>query len=199
MIEVEQKFILSEKDMERLTAGADFLGEKTFTDIYYDSGEFALTKNDMWLRKRGDQFELKIPMHLEGNKTGQQYQEIEGEEKIREIFAIAPIVSFEKDIAAFSYAPFCQCMTTRRKFKRDGFIIDLDVVEYEDFGYNIGEIELMVEEKTEIPAAIEKIEIFAKENDLKIAPVRGKVIEYLKRKKPDHYKALVEAGVVIDD
>src|ERR1035437_5673913 len=125
MFEVEQKFILSKKDIERITKDADFLGEKTFTDVYYDTAEFALTKNDMWLRKRGDEFELKIPMREVKDSLTQQYQEISGEEKIREVFAIAVESDFESDIRAFSYAPFCSFTTTRRKFKKGEFIIDL--------------------------------------------------------------------------
>lgn len=196
MIEVEQKFILSEEDIERLTADAVFLSEKTLTDTYYDTADFALTKNDMWLRKRGEEFDLKLPMHIEGNKFMNQYQEVEGEDKIREIFSIALIGDFVEDIKVFGYESFCQCSTTRRKFKKDGFNIDLDTVEYGDFTYNIAEIELMVNNKTEISEAMKKIEAFAKENGLKIENVRGKVIEYLLRKKPRHYRALVGADVV---
>jgi len=39
---------------------------------------------------------------------------------------------------------------------------------------------------------------FAKTQNLTIAPVRGKVIEYLKRIKPNHYQALVQAKVIKD-
>ncbi|HAR99657.1 MAG: hypothetical protein US57_C0010G0026 [Candidatus Moranbacteria bacterium GW2011_GWC2_37_73] len=197
MFEVEKKFILSESDIERLVGGADFVGEKTFTDVYYDTDEFALTKNDIWLRKRGEDFELKLPMHLGDKNFSQQYQEIEGEEKIREIFAIAKINDFESDIEAFGYKPFCNCVTTRKKFKKEEFVIDLDNVVYDDKGvYNIGAIELLVEEKKQMAEALEKIEKFAQKNGLKSLPVKGKVIEYLLRSKPDHYRALVEAGVV---
>ena len=74
--------------------------------------------------------------------------------------------------------------------------LDLDVVDSQDFTYNIGEIELMVNDKSEIENAIEKIMVFTKEQNLAIAPVRGKVIEYLRKMKPKHYQALVQAGVV---
>ena len=57
---------------------------------------------------------------------------------------------------------------------------------------------MMVNEKSEIEGTIEKIMTFAKEQNLTIAPVRGKVIEYLKRTKPNHYQALVQVGVVKD-
>ncbi len=56
----------------------------------------------------------------------------------------------------------------------------------------------MVNDKSEIEGAIEKIMTFAKEQNLTIAPVRGKVIEYLKRVKPNHYQSLVQAKVVKD-
>ncbi|HEX8974144.1 MAG TPA: CYTH domain-containing protein [Patescibacteria group bacterium] len=197
MIEVEQKFILSEYDIARLTEGAEFLGEKEFTDVYWDTDEYALTKNDMWLRNRSGQWELKIPRHQFGQGMSmQQYEEIEGEEKIREIFAIARQKDFASDIAGFGYAPFCECTTKRKKYKQGEFIIDLDNVDYGDFNYAIGEIELMVDGKEEMNEAADRIRRFAEEKGLKSEIVRGKIIEYLFNKKPEHYQALVEAGVV---
>jgi len=56
----------------------------------------------------------------------------------------------------------------------------------------------MVNEKSDIGGAIEKIMNFAKSQNLTIAPVRGKVIEYLKRVKPNHYQTLIQAKVVKD-
>jgi len=198
MIEVEQKFILSEDDIKCLTTDAVFISEKTFTDVYYDTAEYALTKNDMWLRKRGEGFDLKLPMREVKDSLAQQYQEIEGEDKIREIFGIPRMNDFEMDIKALGYDVFCVCTTTRKKFNKEGFGIDIDAVEYGDFSYNIAEIELMVNEKEEISEATEKIKTFAKKNKLKIENVRGKVLEYLLRKKPEHYNALVKAGVVVE-
>lgn len=203
MFEVEKKFKLSGDDIARLTDGAEFFGEKTFTDVYFDTAQFSLTKNDIWLRKRGNDFELKLPMHDENNRLTQQYQEIEGEEKIREIFAIPAVKEFESDIKDFSYKPFCRCITARKKFKKQEFIIDLDVVTYElpdgelaDFTYDLAEIELLVENKNEMSEAAKKIEKFAFDNGLENSYVRGKVLEFLKRKKPDHFQVLVDAGVV---
>jgi len=158
MFEVEQKFRLSESQSVKLLDGAEFVWKKTFTDVYYDTVEFALTKNDIWLRKRGEIFELKLPMRDAGNSLTQQYQEIEGEEKIREIFAIPALGDFEGDIAKFLYAPFCDCTTTRRKFKKDGFTIDIDSVDCGDFLYELAEIELLVVEKAQMNEAARKIE-----------------------------------------
>ena len=53
----------------------------------------------------------------------------------------------------------------------------------------------MVEKKEEMSEAAGKIEKLATENGLEKTYVRGKVLEYLFRKKPQHFEALVRAGV----
>jgi MFS transporter, DHA1 family, tetracycline resistance protein len=204
MFEVEKKFKLNEEEKKRLLEGARFLGEKTFRDSYFDTGEFALSKNDIWLRKRGEQFQLKLPVQSEGKEIADQYQEIEGEEKIREIFAIPKIADFEKDIEKFGYGIFCDCTTTRKKYQKEGFMIDLDqaisnLPGEQDFSYQITEIELMVESQAEILSASEKIQKFAQKNELTPVQNRGKVIEYLSQKRPKHFEALVKAGIVKTD
>jgi len=198
MIEVEKKFILNEQDKERLTKDAQFLNERVFTDIYYDTEVFSLTANDKWLRSRGGRFELKLPLHEGADRLADQYDELEDEQKIREALNLLANGNLADNLAKAGYSPFCTCKTTRRKYKKEPFIIDLDIVDFQDFTYNIGEIELMVKEKSEIESAIDKIMDFAKSQNLTIAPVRGKVIEYLKRTKPNHYQALVRAKVVKD-
>lgn len=198
MIEVEKKFILSDKDKERLIEDAQFLNERIFTDIYYDTKNFSLTSNDKWLRSRDGRFELKLPLHGGAKRLADQYDELEDEQKIREVLNLPPNGNLADDLAEAGYSPFCVCKTTRRKYKRGPFIIDLDMVDFQDFTYNLGEIELIVNDRSEIDGAIEKIMAFAKEQNLTIAPVRGKVIEYLKRVRPNHYQALVRAGVVED-
>jgi len=198
MIEVEKKFILNEQDKERLTKDARFLNERVFTDIYYDTKIFSLTANDKWLRSREGRFELKLPLHEGADRLADQYDELEDEQKIREALNLPSNGNFADDLAKAGYFPFCTCKTTRRKYKKEPFIIDLDIVDFQDFTYNIGEIEMMVNDKSEIEGTIEKIMTFAKEQNLTIAPVRGKVIEYLKRTKPNHYQALVQVGVVKD-
>lgn len=198
MIEVEKKFILNEHDKERLTKDAQFLNELVFTDIYYDTEIFSLTSKDKWLRSREGRFELKLPLHDGAERLADQYDELEDEQKIREALNLPSNGDLADNLAKAGYSPFCTCKTTRRKYKKESFIIDLDVVDLQDFIYNIGEIELMVKDKSEAESAIKKIMGFAREQNLTIAPVRGKVIEYLKRAKQNHYEALVKAGVVKD-
>lgn len=198
MIEVEKKFILSDEDINRLIKSAEFLEEKVFTDIYYDTDDFSLTINDQWLRSRDGKFELKIPLRQGANGLFDQYDEIENEQKIKKILNLTSVDELAVALGKNGYIQFCNCKTTRRKYKTGLFIIDLDVVDFQDFIYNIGEIELMVKEKSEIEDAVNRITVFAKEQQLTIAPVRGKVIEYLKRARPDHYQSLIKSGVVKD-
>ena len=200
MIEVEQKFILKNNDKERLLESAVFLGEKQFTDVYYDTKNYDLTLNDKWLRQRERKFELKIPAGGGKNtdKTINLYKELEIEKEIRENLKLQKRGTLKDDLFASEYFVFCECKTTRQKYKKEGFDIDLDFVEFDDFSYEIAEIELMSENEETVPVAAEQIFNFAKKHGLKISHTRGKVIEYLKQKSQKHYNALVSAGQVKD-
>jgi len=198
MIEIEKKFILNDEDKERLIKDTNFLNEMIFTDVYYDTNDFLLTSNDKWLRSREGRFELKISLRQGAEILIDQYDEIEDEQKIKEVLNLTPVGSLADALVKAGYAPFCKCKTTRRKYRIEPFTIDIDIVDFQDFIYNVGEIELMVSEKSEIERAIDKIMFFAKKHNLTIAPARGKVVEYLKRMKPLHYQALIRTGVVKD-
>jgi predicted adenylyl cyclase CyaB len=196
MIEVEKKFSLSADEINKLTAGSQFLGEKTFTDEYYDTEDFLLTAQDKWLRLRDGKWELKLTMNkgqAANKRKMDQYEELETEEGIKEALNIKSKKPLSLALAELGYKPFCKITTTRKKYKKGEFTIDLDQV---DFGYNIGEIELMVEDHGQMQEALDKITEFAGKNNLSLLPVRGKVVEYLKRNKPEHYQKLKDAGVV---
>jgi len=198
MIEVEKKFLLNKEQEKRLIDGAQFIGEKVFTDIYYDAKDYCLTSNDKWLRSRSGKFELKIPFNKIGEiRQGDLYDEIEDEGKIREIFNLQKNLAIEEGLEKNGYSRFCTCITTRKKYKKNGFGIDIDFVDYnDDFTYGLAEIELMVENEAEMPKAIENIIDFAKQSGLEVKYVRGKVIEYMKRKRPGHFQALVTSGLI---
>lgn len=196
MIEVEKKFSLATDDSSKLIAGAKSLGEKVFTDIYFDDESYSLTSKDKWLRLRDDNFELKLPMNNDlaaSRRDIDQYNELTDENKIRKALGIREGKDLKKDLAAKGFRPFCSLVTTRKKYKKGRFTIDLDEI---DYGYGLGEIEVMVESKLKIPGALEEIDNFAEENGLNLTRVRGKVIEYLRRFKKEHYQALVDAGVI---
>lgn len=198
MIEVEKKFILTDGESAALTKDAEFLGEKIFTDTYYDTTDYVLTTKDKWLRERDGRWELKLPLNADGKRLADQYDEIEDEAEIRNALGLSMEGAVRDALVTAAYSPFCVCKTTRKKYRKDEFVIDLDAVEFGDFSYGIGEIELIVNEKSEMSGAVAKIMEFAKAYHLTIAPVRGKVIEYLKRKRPEHYEKLVASGVVHD-
>lgn len=192
MIEVEKKFLIDKSKISELLEGAEFLNERKFTDTYWDTSDYSLTVTDHWLRSRDGRFELKVPTLAGGKRLVDQYEELDSDNQIAEKLGLSG-ENLEKELRKAGYDPFGKVKTLRKKYKRDGFIIDIDEL---DFGYNIVEVELMVKEKDEIEGAINKILSFAKSHNLEISQVRGKIVEYLKRNNPKHYQALVDAGVV---
>ncbi len=193
MIEVEKKFELDEDSQAKLLAGTSFVSEKTFTDTYFDTKDFSLTTKDIWLRDRGGRFELKIPLNDAWDKrVSDQYRELETNAEIAEFLGFPRDTAIEEILRVSGYMPFASITTTRRKYQKDKFIIDIDVL---DFGYQIAEIELMVERESDIPMAVGEIIAFASLYGLRLGYVRGKVIEYIRRNNLEHLRALVAAGV----
>lgn len=192
MIEVEKKFLIDENNIQKLVEGAEFVNEKKFIDTYWDMADYSLTITDFWLRSRDGRFELKVPMLGGGKRLVDQYEELDSDNQIANKLSL-PTGNLEKELRGANYSPFATITTIRNKYKKDGFIIDIDEL---DFGYNIVEVELMVNEKGEIDNAINKILSFAKANNLEVSQVRSKIVEYIKRNNPQHYKALLNAGIV---
>ncbi|MBI4598960.1 CYTH domain-containing protein [Candidatus Uhrbacteria bacterium] len=194
MIEVEKKFKLTPEQEVRLLEGATFLKAVTNEDIYFDTKDFSLTKQDHWLRKRSGRFELKRRVHELGHKLGgTAYDEIEDEAGIRTFLKLPVVDSLEADLTNTGYKPFAKIVKERKSYEREGFHIDLDVC---DFGYELAEIELLLEDENQRQEALKRIEDFAKRMGLDQTPVRGKIIEYLYRFAPEHYQALLDAGVI---
>lgn len=197
MIEIEKKFSLTKEQQDTLQLSAKFLGTKEVIDSYFDNETFDLTKRDIWLRKRNEQFELKVSKDINVNRKADQYDEIENEFEIRKLLKIENNGSLSDDIAKAGYLPFTQLKSIRLKYQKDAFAIDIDEVTAPDFSYALAEIELMVENESKIEEATQKIIEFAKSNGLQTDTyVRGKVVEYIRLKRPAHFEALVKAGVV---
>lgn len=198
MIEVEKKFILTSQIEKRLKKGAKYLGEKIFVDTYFDRPDFELTKNDIWLRTRDKQTELKMPVDKKGECSKNycnRYEEFSDEKEIRQMLNIPSGNDFLSDLKDSGYIPFVSITTRREKFQKNQFSIDIDAC---DFGYALAEIELMVEKEEQVEDAEKQIAAFFTQYGLKISSVRGKVVEYLYRKKPEHYKVLLEEGVILE-
>ena len=195
MIEIEKKFPYTKEIEERLIADAEFLHEIVNNDTYFDSETYSLTTKDYWLRKRNDRFELKVPMHELGGKGSkvEHYKELEADEEIQQELDLDTSIAIEEALANAGYKPFANIQTTRRSYNKDGFHIDLDTA---NFGYQIVEIELMIENDADQKAAEQKLIKFAKRHGLKMETVRGKIITWLYANDKKHFQALVDAGVV---
>jgi len=189
MIEVEKKFAASELDIERITKDAEFIGDTVNKDTYYDREGFPLVKNNMFLRKRNGKFELKLYVAEEGS-TVDKYLELEYDEAIKTKLNIGADKNISEYLAENEYFPFGSWETKRRRFKKDGFTIDIDSV---DFGHNVVEIELMVEEGGDTQQAARRILNFANSMDLKKDIQEGKAMVFIKRMNPTAYEEIKAA------
>ncbi|MBU2540122.1 CYTH domain-containing protein [Patescibacteria group bacterium] len=196
MIEVEKKFILTNEQEKALIDGAEFLGGKKFTDIYYDDSNYSLTSKDIWLRSRDNRFELKIPMNVcIEDRVSDQYKEIENDKDILNYFKANIDGSLADFLVKNEFNPFCAITTTRRKYKKSKFNIDLDFM---DFGYTITEIEYMTNKELEMEEATRSIIEFAKRHNINSdTVVRGKVVEYLRINNPNHFQKLLRLGIIV--
>ncbi len=193
MIEVEKTLPVDEESRSRLIAGAEFLGQKILTDTYYDSADYRLTLSDRWLRNRNGRFELKIPVRGPfATSAPERYEELEDDASIAKELGL-PAGGLADTLAAAGYTPFCTITNTRQQYTKEGFHIDFDST---DSGYKAVEIELMVAAPEDTEAASRKINEFASKHGLPEKIINGKVVEFIRRNRPEHFAALDRAGVV---
>lgn len=182
MIEVEKKFKPTKEQLDSLLLDAEFLKEVTLHDVYYDYPDYRMFKKEIRLRKRNDSFELKIgDDEVEGTA-----EEVEDEKEIQKYFQIdKPLDTFVQDdlIEIINYS------TNRKKYKKGDFIIDLDRL---DFGYECVEIELQVENDSQVKHAHERIIELVKKYDFDLSPVTPKRESYFKIYKSEIHKELYE-------
>jgi adenylate cyclase class IV len=196
MIEVEKKFSLNEIQEAKLIDSAVFDSEIIIKDSYYDKPNYELTTKSFWLRNRNGKFELKTPSGNNAERGTDHYHEITTDEEIKSILNLPIDTPLETALSTTGYSSFCSFQTTRRKYKNGDFNIDIDLVDYGDnFLYQVAEIEIIAKDD-KAKEAEEAIINFAKKLDLDFKIVRGKVINYLFNKKPEHYKTLELAGVL---
>lgn len=197
-IEIEKKFHPSEEQLVRLLEGAESKGEKISKDTYYDTAEYALTTKDRWLRKRNDNFELKISLNPDGNRTEDQYREVTDMLEIRRELSLSEEGEFESLLIERGIEPFGSWTTYRQKYVKDGFAIDVDDVDFGTFRHSVVEIELIVSDTSMIPEAGARILAFAKKHGLSMERAPGKATVYLQRERPEHLAALRKAQVIIE-
>ncbi len=182
-IEVERKFCLNEGSEEKLLAlGGKLVKESQFTDVYYDTDDYTLTLSDHWLRRRDHTWQLKCPpppapVGAEGDDTVEgnaprneqkstQYMEHETEGAI--LKALTSVLGEDSSTTGCSNLQqllqvaglneFAQYTTHRKTYALDGFTIDLDLT---DFGFRVGEIEVLVVDESHISEALHQIDELA--------------------------------------
>jgi len=181
MIEVEKKFKPTTEQLEKLLEEAKFLGEKNNHDIYYDYSDFHLMKDKIFLRNRNGRFELKI-----GGSSG-VYEEIENENEIKKYFKFYDANESLQNFVASELIVVTDYVVHRKKYTKEGFVVDVDSC---DFGYDMCEIELMVETQEEVPEAEDKILEFAFRYGLESKKGIAKGKMYLKKYKPEVYQEI---------
>ncbi|CAF93810.1 unnamed protein product, partial [Tetraodon nigroviridis] len=207
-VEVERKFFFNPDTLKTLEKiGAVCVNRQHFHDKYFDSPTFALTLRDTWLRQRQGCWELKCPT----TKTAQtnvaaelctRYKEItdlsEIQRRVEEVLHACedgdrgPSLQDEESwLKKCHLLCFAQFATTRQSFvlQAEGVRVDLDQA---DFGYSVGEIEVLVPEGGDVNSALEKIERTAQKLGLTANQrVRGKMDVFLERNLPEHYAKLL--------
>lgn len=196
MIEVEVKFSLLNGNKQRILKDAKRIHTKINNDTYYDNKDFTLTLKDWWLRKRNTDFELKLPPNSKTKNTkheARRYEELTEEPDI-----IKALQLTGDDVAVVlahnQFKPFAKLITTRDSYKHGKFHIDID---HTNFNYNIGELELLVENLTEVEEAEKELIQFLTQRNISHSHGElGKVAYYLQKNNPDHFQLLVDAGVI---
>lgn len=164
--EVESKFRVP-PGFEKLakTKGAKLLEQTSFTDVYFDAVNHDLTLTGRWLRKRDSKWELKI-QKLKNDLRIESNCEIEDEGGIlnelrktltaRYSNVIRGCTSI-KDIIQSTCCKQIASFTTRRTVFEmpNGVLIDLDQA---SFGYQVGELEVVVANENDIEMAKETIQ-----------------------------------------
>lgn len=207
LIEVERKFIPGPGTEERLLElGGTLEHQVTFRDSYYDTPELSLMRTDHWLRQRESSgWELKCPGAAGVSGLHTEYLELTAEPAIvaklcevlgaevlgaRGVAAVLSPLGLQ-EVASFVTKRSAWKLVLSRADEEELLLrVDMDTA---DFGYAVGEVEVMVHQEAEVPAAVEKINklssmlgVLAQE----VAP--AKLIVYLQRFRPQDYQRLLE-------
>lgn len=195
MIEIEKKVRLEPSQLRAIAQRASLIKESHIQDTYFDTADYSYTTQNMWLRKRGEIFELKAGSKKPDGSID-KYEEITDEKSILKCLGIddkdLPTALLEKGIFSF-----CSFTTWRKSYQLGELKIDIDEADFGDLKYQIAEIEIMVSDFENAHDAEQKIMHFMKEMNIdSLIPVPAKLTYYLYCKRPEHYRALVENKVI---
>jgi adenylate cyclase class IV len=193
MIEIEKKFLANKQQLALIAKEASFIKEVKLIDTYYDTSDYKLTLKDEWLRKRNDKFELKVGIKTK-DVTTDHYEELTDDKAIMHYLNLyGSNLSFALEEAAI--VPFCVFNTIRKKYKLANCYVDIDETDFGDHVYRLVELEILVKTKKDIKKATSILEEIARKFTL-TNPALSKLTVYLSMKRPLHYKALHDAGIL---
>jgi predicted adenylyl cyclase CyaB len=196
MIEVEIKCKPTVEQKVALLEGATFLGEEQLTDVYYDSVQYELSVKDHWLRTRNGKFVLKIPaaacklLEVQANTPK---HEIEDEQEIRKVLKLSEQGSLEQALMTAGYNPLYTLAKRRKKYSKNGFIIDIDCATFGSLTFDLCEIETLIEKSEDANCATQKLIEFAECHGITLKPVLGNLIALIKAINPEHFELLEQA------
>lgn len=173
-IEVERKFTIDDNTEARLRAlGAQLRVEKVFHDVYYDNDNYTLILGDCWLRRRNDVWEARVPARSTMTSSPltptttttysphTQYRELSSEKAISawlvECLGLDAWLKgdpMELVVQAAGLGEFAHVITTRRSYTLPSCTVDLD---FTDYGFRVGEIEVMAASPEDVPRALKTI------------------------------------------
>lgn len=197
MIEIEIKCKLTPEEEAALLKDATFVSEEYLTDIYYESATYELSIKDFWLRTRNGKFVLKMPAathSLLAVQANTPKHELEDEQEIRTVLKLSPLGTLKEALAQAGYNPMYTLSKTRKKYSKEGFVIDIDhAIFAEKITFDLCEIEVMVKTPEEIDDATQKLVAFAQRHGITIGNVPGKLIALIKITNPKHFEILEAA------
>uniref|UniRef100_A0A8C5V0M6 Thiamine-triphosphatase n=1 Tax=Microcebus murinus TaxID=30608 RepID=A0A8C5V0M6_MICMU len=207
LIEVELKFIPGPGTEERLQElGSTLEHRVTFRDTYYDTPELRLMRADYWLRQRDSGWELKCPGAAGVLGPHTQYVELTAEPAI--VAQLCEVLETEGPgdggvaavLGPMGLQEVASFVTNRSAWKlvllgadeERPLRVDLDTA---DFGYTVGEVEVLVHEEAEVPTALEKIHRLSNMLGVQVQEtVPAKLTVYLQRFRPQVYQRLIEVN-----
>ena len=163
VIEVERKFTFSDDTEQKIKEmGGELLQHKTFSDVYYDTSDFTLTLSDHWLRCRNKEWQLKCPPEnrQKDTMTAQYAEHIDQNEIIDIVSKLLNVTNLDKNLSLADLVRETQChsfasfQTDRKSYSLQEFSIDLDQT---DFGFKVGEIEVIIVDNERLSDAICRI------------------------------------------
>lgn len=195
-IEVESRFRVTPEAQKTILLHAGPCKQIQFTDRYFCE---QLALSDKWLRMRDHAWQIKVPVKVDSSsrKGSVVYEELVGaaalehvskcgfETKGMDVYACITTVRTIWDMnIPVPWGSYAMQVTADECHSEDGF------------QYNIGEIEVLVQDKDEVGGASKAIEHARRELGLEqVDESGGKLIRYLSEKKPALYEKLRSKGL----